>query len=190
MRAVIMFTGFQESEERQSGFEKGYFSVVRHFASPEITTYHPRTWKTNVDHLLRQLYENGISEVAIICYSHGQAAAMEFARKAVNYGVTVKLLLACDPVYRPSWLPRALWSQALSFRAIIGNPVIKVPPTVRHVYSVVQSISKPSGHEFVADVPGETIIHIPIRIFLPHTRIDESPVWWKMVKDHLTEFVK
>jgi len=188
-KAIIMFSGFQESEERQSGFEKGFFSTVRPFASSDVTVYHPRTWKTNVRNMLRQLYENGISEVAVICYSHGQAAACDFARMAPKYGVTIRLLLACDPVYRPSWLPRWTIAQFFAFRAILGSPKIKVPPSVKEVHYVYQTIDSPNGDPMVAENPDETKIAAPVEIRLPHTRIDESPIWWGIVKIQLQQFV-
>jgi hypothetical protein len=189
-KAIIMFGGFQESEARQSGFERGFFSTVRPFANGEVTVYHPRTWKTNVKNLLRQLYENGISKVALISYSHGQAAAMDFARAAHKCGVTIDLYLANDPIYRPSWAPRKTWAQIFAIRSIIGNPTIKVPSSVRDVHYVRQNLDKPSGHNFVAEDPCKTVISTPIFISLPHTRIDESPTWWLLVKMHLEHFVK
>jgi hypothetical protein len=190
MKAIIMFSGFQESEARQSGFEKGFFSTVRPFADENVTVYHPRTWKTNVHNLLRQLYENGISQVAVITYSHGQAAALDFASAAPCYGVTVDILLCCDPIYRPSWLPRWTLAQAVSFRSVLGNPKIKVPSSVKRVHYVIQDITLPSGHRMIAEDPKETQIASPIKIQLPHIRIDESPTWWALVKIHLQEFVK
>lgn len=189
-KAIIMFSGFQESEENKSGFEAGFFTTIRQFANGDVTVYHPRTWKTNVKNLLRQLYENGISQVAIISYSHGQAAAIDFAKLAPHYGVTIHLYLACDPIYRPTWAPRKTWAQIFSVRSVIGNPKIKVPPTIKQVYSVIQNISKPSGHHFIAIDPNETEVHIPVTIKLPHTRIDESPTWWSLVKLHLQSYVR
>jgi hypothetical protein len=188
MKAVIMFSGFQESEARQSGFERGFFTVVRPFANGDITVYHPRTWKTNVRNLLRQLYENGISEVAVICYSHGQAAAMAFAREAPQYGVTVELLLACDPVYRPTWAPRETWAQVFAIRAMLGKPKIKVPSSVREVHYVYQTLDSPNGDTMVAENTECTKVATPIKISLPHTRIDESPTWWSLVRMHLARF--
>jgi hypothetical protein len=189
-KAIIMFSGFQESEENKSGFEAGFFTTVRPFANGEVTVYHPRTWKTSVKNLLRQLYENQIFNVAIICYSHGQAAAMDFARLAPKYGVTVQLLLACDPVYRPAWLPRWTIAQFFSWRAVIGHPKIKVPPTIKEVHYVYQDIDTPNGDPLIAEDPNETTIYTPVKIKLPHTRIDESPVWWGIVKAQLEQFVK
>lgn len=183
-----MFSGFQESEENQSGFERGFFSVVRKFSSENVTAYHPRTWKTNVRNLLRQLFENGITEVAIVSYSHGQAPAMELARLADRYGITIRCWLACDPIYRPTWLPRSTWAQVFAIRAVIGSPVIKVPSSVKEVWSVKQTIQRPCGHELVAVEPTVTKIQSPIIIEFGHTRIDESPAWWALVKSKLTEF--
>jgi len=188
-KAIIMFSGFQESEERQSGFEKGFFQTVRPFANGDVTVYHPRTWKTNVKNLLRQLYENGIPEVAVICYSHGQAAACDFARLAPKYGVTVRLLLACDPVYRPVWLPRETWAQIFAFRAMLGSPKIRVPASVTEVHYVYQNLDSPNGDPMIAENSDETKIAAPVRIALPHTRIDESPIWWGIVKMQLNAFV-
>jgi len=189
MKAILMFSGFQESEERQSGFERGFFQTVRKFSCKNVTVYHPRTWKTNVKNLLRQLYENGITEVAIISYSHGQAAALDFARTANKYGVTVAMLIACDPIYRPTWAPRNLFGQIFAIRAVVGSPVIRVPATVREVFSVVQTITLPSGHKFVAEDETKTQIHSPLEAYLPHTRIDESPVFWNLVAEKLPIFV-
>jgi hypothetical protein len=66
---------------------------------------------------------------------------------------------------------------------------IKVPPSVNQVYSVYQTLSLPSGHRFVAEDPAVTHIHEPTKVGLPHTRIDESPLWWELVKLRLINFV-
>jgi hypothetical protein len=187
-KAIIMFSGFQESEARRSGFEAGFFSVIRPFANGEVTVYHPRTWKTNVKNLLRQLYENGISNVAIVSYSHGQSATIDFAKLAPQYGVSVDVWLACDPVYRPSWAPRTTWGQVFAIRAFIGSPTIKAPQSIKVVHYVLQDISQPQGHYIKAEDPRVTKVHPPRMILLPHTRIDESPEWWEMVRQKLTEF--
>lgn len=185
-----MFTGFTESERKQSGFEKVFFEIVRNFTNGKITIYHPRTWTTNVDNLLRQLYDNGISEVAILCYSHGQHAAMDFGRKADKYGVKIRLLLTCDAVYRPSWLPRWNWLQPLAIRAVVGTPKIKVPHTVSEVHSVIQRVQKPCGHTLVAEDDKATLIHPPLELTYAHTRIDEAPEWWDLVREQLQKFTR
>jgi hypothetical protein len=188
MKAILMFTGFQESEAKRSGFEAGYFDIVRHFASEQVTTYHPRTWKTDIDNLLRQLFENGIREVAILCYSHGQSAAMDFGQKAGHYGIKIPLLLTCDAVYRPSWAPRSMLAQILAVRAMIGNPKIKVPPSIREVFSVIQKIEKPCGHPLVAEDTKATLIYNPEVLTYGHTRMDEAPEWWQLVSEKLKRF--
>lgn len=190
MKAILMFTGFQESEAKRSGFEAGYFDIVRHFASEQVTTYHPRTWKTDIDNLLRQLYDNGIKEVAILCYSHGQSAAMEFASKADQYGISIPLLLTCDAVYRPRWVPRWTLAQVLAFRSMVGDPQIKVPASIKEVFSVIQRVDRPHGHILIAEDKTNTTIH-PLQILTySHTRIDEAPEWWKLVSNVLHKFVK
>ena len=43
-RAIISFSGFQESEDNRNGFEDGFFRIVSAFAKPgEIYVYAPRT---------------------------------------------------------------------------------------------------------------------------------------------------
>ena len=183
-----MFTGFQESERVGNGFERGFFEVVRKYSCPEVTTYHPRTWKTDVTPMLRQHYDNGITETAILCYSHGQAAAMAFARLAPEYGVTIPVLLACDPVPRAPFLPRATWAQPLSLLSILTHDEIKVPASLKSVRYVRQHMTFPRGADFVAECPDSTIIHEPEIVHLPHTRIDESKAWWSMVMRSLEQF--
>ena len=187
MKAILTFQGFTESESNRSGTEDLFFDVIRNFAGRDVTTYHPRTWTTNVRHLAEQLMRQNIRHVAIVSYSHGQAAATAFARLAYDYGLKVDLWLACDPVYRPTWAPRNLIGQLLSFRAIIGNPKIRVPHGVRRVASVQQTLTKPCGHQLFSNHPN-TYIQKPLTLPYGHTGIDSAPEWFALVKSELRQW--
>ena len=57
------------------------------------------------------------------------------------------------------------------------------------VHYVYQTLDAPNGDPMIAEDHNETLIATPLKISLPHTRIDESPTWWGIVKSQLTTFV-
>ena len=182
--AIVTFTGFTESDASRTGTEDLYFDVIRKYAGDNVTTYQPREWTTNVKHLAYQINRQGIRSVAIVSYSHGQAAACDFARECYKLGIEVKLWLACDPVYRPSWLWRKNWTQPAAFRALFPKSAkITVPENIEKVMGVRQKVSIPSGHDL--KVSGSTKL-IEFQ-FLPysHVQIDGSPEWFELVKKEL-----
>jgi hypothetical protein len=189
MMAIITFSGFRESEGDRSGTEDLYWEVVRHFAASDVTTYHPRAWTANVKNMVGQLSRRGIKRVAIISYSHGQAAATAFARLAYAHNISVDLWLACDPVHRPTWLPRWDIFQPLAFRAMLKNIRIKVPKGVRRVVYARQEVDRPCGHTLVPSTP-LTYVQKPIVLPYGHTTIDESPEWHAMVQSELQHWIK
>jgi hypothetical protein len=131
-----------------------------------------------------------VNHIAIVSYSHGQAAATAFARLAYSYGLRIDLWLACDPVYRPTWAPRNLLGQLLSFRALIGDPKIRVPQSIRRVVLTQQVLTKPSGHTLIADNPSITKISKPIILPYSHTAIDSAPEWFEIVFGELKYWIK
>jgi hypothetical protein len=189
VKAIVSFQGFTESDAKRTGTEDLYFSVVRRFASEDITTYQPRTWTANVKALAYQLNRQGIRHAAMVSYSHGQAAACDFAHCCYKLGVSVDLWLACDPVYRPSWLPRKNIFQPLAFRALGKRAKISVPRNVRRVVSVRQEITRPQGHDL--KVSGHnTYIQKPLVLPYGHTTIDHSPEWFNLVQSELSHWTK
>lgn len=187
MKAILTFQGFRESEDRRSGTEDLFFDVIRKFSDSDCTTYHPRNWTSDVRTLASQLSRQGIKHIAIVSYSHGQAAATAFARIAYDYGMTVHLWLACDPVYRPTWLPRWNWLQPFAFRAMLAKGRIKVPRAVKRVVWVRQTISRPCGHDLVADSP--YVVQEPLTLPYSHTAIDHAPEWYALVRRELDAWI-
>ena len=180
MRAILTFQGFTESSERRTGTEDLYWQVIRLFSSDTVTTDWPRMWTANTKALASLLSRQRIASVAMVSYSHGQAAACDFARACYELGINVDLWLACDPVYRPAWLPRHTALQPLAFRALTRSAVIKVPHNIKRVASVRQRINRPQGHDLIPTSPKTVIAH-PIQLPFPHTDIDHSAVWFDLV---------
>lgn len=184
-RAIVSFMGFKNTDRGRCGFEDGYFEHVARFGNEYTLTFAPRTWKTNVKVLADQLRRQGVDNVAMLSYSHGQAAAVAFARYAYEIGIDVDLWLACDPVYRPTWLPRWTISQALAFRALFKTGKISVPHNIDRTVYIRQEKDRPCGHTLVQEHPSQEIKLAGIIHTLGHTEIDESPEFWNMVNDEL-----
>lgn len=184
MKSVVTFQGFTESEDSRTGTEDLYFEVIRKIAREDVTTYQPKAWTADVKSLAAQVARQGIRNVAIVSYSHGQSAAVDFSKAAYALGITVDLWLACDPVYRPAWLPRWNWTQPLAFRALTKSARIKVPSNIRRVTGVRQDISWPAGHDLKPASPA-TIVEDLVRLPYSHTSIDQSPEWFQLVKREL-----
>jgi len=186
-RAIVSFSGFQESDEDRNGFEDGFFRVVEKFSKAnEIVTYAPRTWKSNVKALADQLRRQRITSVAVLSYSHGQAAATAFARYGYEIGLDIDLWIACDPVYRPTWLPRWNALQPVAFRAMLKRGKIKVPKGIRRAVYIRQERDRPCGHDLVATHPDQTIELAGVYHSYGHTEIDEASEFWNLVRDELT----
>ncbi len=186
-QAILSFTGYKQSDKKRSGFEDGYFDVVASIGKtdPGTITYAPRTWKTSVDVLADQLRRQGIQRAAMLSYSHGQAAATAFARYAFEIGLDVDLWIACDPVYRPTWLPRMTAAQFLSFRALLKKGKIKVPSNIERTVYIRQEKDKPCGHTLVPTHPDQYVECKGILHTLGHREIDESKDFWDLVRDEL-----
>lgn len=189
MIAILSFTGFKQTDKKRSGFEDGYFKHISQFASNDTLTFAPRTWKTNVKVLADQLKRQQVKRVAMLSYSHGQAAATAFARYAEKIQLSVDLWIACDPVYRPTWLPRWTISQVLAFRALFKKGRIKIPCNIRRTTYIRQEKNKPRGHELVPVCEDQFVQCAGILHTLGHTEIDESKEYWCLVNDELTAWV-
>jgi hypothetical protein len=185
-QAIVSFTGFQQSDSYRSSFEDGYFDHVAHFQGRGIITYAPRTWKTNVKVLADQLRRQGVERVAMLSYSHGQAAATEFAKYAYSIGIYVDLWIACDPVYRPTWLPRWTVSQLLAFQALLKKGKIKIPDMISRTVYIRQEKDRPQGHTLVATGSWQVVELAGVYHSYGHTQIDGAEEWWDLVKKELS----
>lgn len=185
--AIITFQGFTESDEAATGTEDMFFDVVRQYSSPFITTYHPRRWNSDIENLLDQLVRQRIHDVVLIGYSWGAGyACQKFATLAQEWGVRVDLMLLCDPVYRPLWMPAWMGANPFCFKSLIPKSTkITIPASVRRVAWVRQNISLPQGHDLRSEQPSRTIIKDPKVLAYSHTSIDSSPEWFNLVRNEL-----
>lgn len=187
--AIVFFTGFLQSEADRNGFEDGYFELIRNIQCNSTLTYAPRTWTTNVKHLADQLRRQGIQRVAMVSYSHGQAAAVAFAKYAYKIGLAVDLWVACDPVNRSTWLPRKNWAQVFAWKALFKHGEIKVPHNVTRTVYIRQDKDWPRGHDLVAESIDQTIDCVAVMHSYGHQQIDESPTFWNLATTELSHWV-
>lgn len=191
MRAIVTHQGYTEGLEHSSGTERAFREVVRKFASPEMLCLDPRQWDSDPKSVVGYLVRSRVNEVASIGYSYGGGyAAQRFSRECLKQGITIKLMLLCDPVYRPLWLPAWHILQPFAIRSLMPKAAtIDVPRSVEQVYWVRQRLSLPMAHDLRAEW-SQTTIHPPLILPYGHTAIDESPEWFRLVSVNLEEFAK
>ena len=184
MRAILTFQGFTETSAKRTGTEDLYWDVIRNFSGNDITTDWPRMWTADVKALAELLARQRVQSVALISYSHGQAAACKFAEHCYELGIDVDLWLACDPVYRPAWLPRWNVLQPLAFRALLKTGRIHIPSNIRRVAGVRQKTDLPRGHDLIPASP-LTVVSSFETLPFGHTTIDSAGDWFALVEREL-----
>lgn len=182
MNAIVTFQGFTESFRQNTGTEDLYRNVIRGFSNAETTTMHPMPWNIDTAGFAAYCKRSDFKTIAVVAYSWGAGyAAQNFAKALSKHGLSVRLMMLCDPVYRPQWLSRRLGAFPLAFRALIpGSVRIKIPRNVDKVCGVRQEMNLPQGHPLKTLSPRTTIE--PLRV-LPytHTTIDHATEWHAMV---------
>jgi len=189
-QTVIIYTGFQQSDGRRSGFEDGFFEHIAPLQDSNTLVFAPRTWKDDVKEHLNQLRRQGVERIALVTYSHGQVAATTAAKYAYEIGIEVDLWLACDPVYRPTWLPRSTWAQVFAFRAMFKTGKIKIPFNIKRTVYIRQEKDMPRGHTLVPEDDNQVVELAGILHTRGHCEIDEAPKWWELTKKELKGWVK
>lgn len=189
MRAILTYQGFRETAGKRSGTEDLWWGRIREIGPRQmVTCYHPREWTSRVQDTIKQLARQGIRQIALVSYSHGQAAATAAARAAYEHNIEVPLWLACDPVYRPTWAPRNWLGQLLSFRALAKTGKIRVPNGVNRVVYVRQKNDRPMGHELVA-TNRNTFVKPAIVLDETHRTIDSAKAWHDLVEQELKDWL-
>lgn len=184
--AILSNLGFRQRDLERTDGERLYFEVIKSFSGPDIHTRPPEPWTADMVGIVRQLRRNGFTHLALHSYSHGQAAAQAAAREAFKLGMPVILWLACDPVFRATWLPRSNAFQPLSIRAMFKRGRIVVPPNIDHVIYCRQTLNRPNGHDLVRADGVATRIDPPTVLPYTHRDIAGSPEWFAIVRRELT----
>lgn len=194
--ALVTFGGFTEDMGEATGTEL-LWRRLRWLASDEVVVAPPVTWDARVDRLAAFLRRQGVERVVVTGYSWGGGyGAQLFARECGGRGIAVPLMLLCDPVYRPLWLPPRLPLLQLrlpllplAFRAMLpGAAEIRIPRNVRRVVWVRQTLSLPMGHPLDAD-PHATVVEPVMVLPYGHTAIDAAPEWHELAVTRIGEYL-
>ncbi len=190
MRSLVTFQGFTESFSVSTGTERLFREVVRKFIAPDILCLDPRQWDADTHAMVGYLARSGVTDCAVIGYSYGGGfTAQKFAKVCLQQGINISLMLLCDPVYRPTWMPTLGIFQPFSFRSLMPKSVtIDIPRSVREVVWVRQRLTLPQAHDLRVEWR-LTNVSEPITLPYGHTVIDECPEWFNLVKDQLTKYV-
>lgn len=187
--ALVTFQGFTEDLGSSSGTER-LWQRLRGHATSEVLVTPPAAWDARTDRAAAFLQRQQVERVVIIGYSWGAGyASQRFAKECGERGIAVPLMLLCDPVYRPLWLPPLLPLLPLAFRALVpGSASIKIPRNVRRVAWVRQNRSLPMGHPLDAD-PHATVVESAELLPFSHTAIDECQPWHDLALAKVMEFL-
>lgn len=185
--AIISYQGYTESRRTKTDTERLYTNLIRSYSCPAIHTRFPEDWTANVKEIVDQLERNGLKNLFITFFSHGQAAAMATASYAVSLGIKVSIC-GCDPVYRPTWLPRATIFQPFAFRALMKTGTIKVPKGVDRCSYIRQQINRPMGHTLIASDNHTEIECLSVLPYI-HTDIDGSKEWFGIVEREIDRWI-
>ena len=172
-RWCIMRSGFrQETGSWLNGCVDIYGIMSRQYAGNGNQVI-LENWDASPEHTADFIARLGPDDekptVGIFGYSWGCGyGAMKLARNLRQRGIAVRYMVLCDPVYY-SW---AKW-RALIPIGIFGRLKIKVPSNVQEVWWLRQHVSRPAGHDLVAEGP-YTEIHTPVVLEVPHVDMDNT----------------
>lgn len=139
---------------------------------------------SNVAEAVRISQNSVPPQVAVYGYSYGGGWGFtQLARQLQARGLYVDVACLCDAVYRSPWFPHVL-----SWRAMIGRPVIEVPTNVRRVRYLRQRTSRPFGHQLRALDEEFTVLEdAGIVQGVAHTGMDDSKQWQAVAMDVVKE---
>lgn len=190
MTRIYTIGGFTETARDSTGLEECHRRHVAPYDDdPAIDVQPVREWKSDWKGIAARAHRDGIGSVVVVAYSWGAGwGAMRLARELQRQRITVELMLLCDPVFRPLWLPSWGFANLLGFRALIpGSATIKVPDNVERLVGLRQTNKRPCGHPLLWH--GKTV-HLPKVSSATHTSIDSSPAWFDLVERELLAWLK
>ena len=185
MIAVIPISGFTESNRLPIGMRRLWQDELRPRSSAKVFIHPPVRWKHDCRDLVGTLEEINASRLIIIGYSWGVGyGATRLAKRALRAGIDVRLVLSCDGVYRPTWLPT--WANFLAVNALTRARPIRFPGRVEAVAGVRQSGTLPAGHDILLRSQRVTLTKLEHET---HSSIDDAPHWRAMVAQHLDKLL-
>lgn len=183
MFANALISGFTEDEGDMTG-SYALEQKLRSKYSTESIVYNVREWKEDMKSFAARMERDGVENCAIIGYSWGGGyGAQKLANELLKRGIGVPIMLLCDPVYRPLWLPTWGIANLLGFRALIpDSALIKVNKHVGEVKGVRQTHNTPMGHD--VKHRGRKL-DLTLLIGYNHSEIDNAAVWHDMVLEEV-----
>jgi hypothetical protein len=181
--AIIPIMGFLQDPYEPNGFTDLHFDLLRNFESKDVIALAPRQYTTDVKKLVAELVRRRVDRISVITFSHGQSVVKPLAAECEKHRIIFSQWVACDPVPRPSWLPRKDIFQPLAVRALVPGQKIAVPKTVKFATGVWQDCSIPHGAELAPN--GVTVIEPMQKLAWSHAQMDNSPEFYALVKRHL-----
>ena len=173
----VVIGGFTQRRDRMHGMmrlsEKLHDQIK---TGPDVRIWYCRwcePWKRYAEYvwILGSIVDE--VEVSIYAYSWGAGwGAMQLAEHLGRAGISVKIMVLSDPVYRHPW-------PILRFAALLPGKRIKIPPKVRQVFSYYQRVNKPQGHELVT-TSQRTLLHPPVELKCTHEKMDDTKYFHEM----------
>jgi len=190
MTRVFTIGGFTETVDESTGMQWAYQAHIRRYDNHEDIDVEPvRPWKSKWKRIAKRAALDGVDDVVIVAYSWGAGwGAQVLAEELLRLGVRVPLVVLCDPVYRPKWLPTWMSANVFGFRALTPNlTAIKVPYGVGRVVGVRQNTKWQmlKGHKL--SHRGQKF-HLPLVRGAKHSDIDSSPQWFRLVSSELKRY--
>jgi hypothetical protein len=185
---IFVVAGFTETEAENTGSDFMQRALDEQFRKDyDVEVYDLRPWKADMAGLAELAKRDGVTHAIVLGYSHGAGyGSPHLCEELAKRKISISLLLVCDPVYRPQWLPRWTIAQALAFRALIPrSAVIRLPKQVARVKGVRQRNNVPQGHQLrIGDGPAFDVTLIE-RKNVNHSNIDESAEWRELVAEEV-----
>jgi len=179
---IYTIGGFPETARAATGMETVHRQFIAPYDDrPDIDVQPLRPWKSDWKGLAARAHRGGVESAFIIAYSWGAGwGAQRLARYLAEQWIDVDLMLLCDPVYRPLWLPSWGFANLLGFRALTSRHArIRVPDNVHALTGIRQENNRPAGHPLQWQ---GRVIHLPKVTQALHTTIDSSPAWEALVQ--------
>lgn len=167
-RWIVCVTGFGQREGQLTGIERLHEAIRRKCAN-EDTIVLLKSWRDNANDVAERIWRRrpvvGSPRVVLIGYSYGGATAIAIAEELQRRGITVETMLLVDAVWRP-------WRFLPSFLSYLQCWILRVPESVKSLFSWTQKFDYPRGHKVATC--GRTL-RTDITLNRGHRTMDDDP---------------
>lgn len=174
----ICISGFRQNKAELNGMEVLWLGL-RAYSSPTMCVQY-YTWDENWKDIAKFISRNSNDDTKVHIYAYSWGAGWGFqqlSKYLAKEGMVVNIAVLCDPVsrtpYLPSWLP-------LNPLSLLPDRKLHLQPNIREVYWLRQRVNRPCGHTPVGE---HCIIHPPVELSVPHSKMEDDPAFHMMVMD-------